>query len=83
MAKITAIIDDVRNKYDADLVFEALMAASFEYRGFMIANHYEEKTVRLKEEIAKKSADEMDPAKREEIRKNDRGGEYSTSHELK
>jgi hypothetical protein len=37
----------------------------------------------LKEEIAKESASDMDEERREQIRKSDRGGEYSISHEMK
>jgi hypothetical protein len=40
----------------------------------MIAYHYEEGTVQLKEELAKESAEEMDNKILDQIRKNDRGG---------
>lgn len=83
LSKINDVINDLRNNYDSDLVFEALMVAYFQYRNYMIRHHYEEETVHLKEELAKESADEMPYEILEQIQRNDRGGEYSATDEMK
>jgi hypothetical protein len=84
LSKINDVINDLRNNYDSDLVFEALMVAYFQYRNYKIGQHYEEETVRLKEELAKENADdEMSSEILEQIQRNDRAGEYSTTDEMK
>ena len=60
-----------------------LMLVYFQYLNYMIGYHYEEGTVRFKEEVVKESADEMPDEIFEQIKRNDRGGEYYTTDEMK
>jgi hypothetical protein len=83
IAQIENSLGEFRNKFDTDLIFEALQREYFRYRQYMSAHHYEEGTILEMERDAKKSAEETDDEVIQQMLKNDRGGSYSATEDMK